>query len=135
MDKASVVAIRKALLRDEKDRAVRVVFDNGVVLSSGSDIIFWDDDKELIVALTSDSDSGSYSANLPIRVITSTYEHIQFIMSNTNTDKLDDTLERLTSLVNISDEQKAEIKKWYDRVYGLYELSDKNYDPVDIIRD
>ena len=135
MDKASVVAIRKALLRDEKDRAVRVVFDNGVVLSSGSDIIFWDDDKELIVALTSDSDGGSYSANLPIRVITSTYEHIQFIMSNTNTDKLDDTLGRLTSLVNISDEQKAEIKKWYDRVYGLYELSDKNYDPVDIIRD
>ena len=82
MDKASVIALRDSLLQNGENRSVRVAFDNGVILSSSSDQIIWDDDKELVIGITADSDGGSFAANLPIRVIGSTYENIQFIMGN-----------------------------------------------------
>ena len=135
MDKASVVAIRDALLQEGKNRSVTVAFDNGVNMSAASDVIVWNDDKEIVIALCADGEGGSFIAGLPIKVVCSTYENIQFIMGNTNVEKLDSMLDELTSVVNITDENKAVIKKWYERVYGPYDLKHKHYDPIDIIRD
>lgn len=135
MDKASVIAIREAL-NYEDNRSIRIAFDNGVNLSPSSDIILWKDEDEIVIGITADNDSGSYSAGLPIKVICSTYENIQFIMGNTNNDNMDKTLEGLNSIVGLSDEDKKNIKEWYNKLYDPnYELSRKNYNPVDIIRD
>lgn len=135
MDKASVIAIREALQYTE-NRTVRVAFDNGVILSSASDIILWKDSDEIIIGITADNDSGSFLAGLPIRIICSTYENIQFIMGNTNVENLDNTLEGLNNIVSISGEDETKIKEWYEKIYSHnYELSRKNYNPVDIIRD
>lgn len=136
MDKASVIALRDSLLQNGENRSVRIAFDNGVILSQASDTIIWDDAKELVIAFTTDSDSGAYSAQLPIRVITSTYEHIQFIMGNTNVDKLPEVIDSLGSVVNITEDTKNKLVEWYTKVFSHeYELSRKNYDPVDIKRD
>lgn len=136
MDKASVIAIRDALLQDGKNRAVRVAFDNGINLSHASDIIIWNDDKEIVVGFTADSDSGSFTANLPISMICSTYENIQFIIGNTNVDKLEDAINSLSNVVTIDDEAKEKILEWYSKLYSHeYELSHKNYNPIDIKRD
>lgn len=135
MDKNSVIAIRSALL-DKDNRAVKIVFDNGVILSPSSDIVIWDDDKEIITGFTADSDGGSYSADLPIRIICSTYEHIQFIMGNTNSKKLESVIDKLSSAVPITDDNKDKIIEWYKKLYDYkFELLRKNYDPVDIKRD
>jgi hypothetical protein len=135
MDKASVIAIRNAL-QYEENRTIRIAFDNGVNLSNASDIILWKDDAEIVIGIMADNDSGSYSAGLPIKVICSTYENIQFIMGNTNNDNMDKTLEGLISIVDLSDEDKTSIKEWYTKLYSYeYELSHKNYNPTDIIRD
>lgn len=136
MDKASIVAIREALKYNEGNRTIRVVFDNGVVLSSGSDIILWKDDDEIIIGIVADNDGGSYIADKPIRIICSTYENIQFIMGNINSKDINDTIDGLKSIMDISDEDKTNISNWYDKLYDYkYELSRKNYDPIDIIRD
>lgn len=136
MDKASVIAIREALKYNDNNRSVRIAFDNGVVLSSASDIILWKDEDEIIIGITADSDSGSYVADKPIGVICSTYENIQFIIGNTNSENIKETIDGLTSIVNLSDEDKNNIIKWYDKLYDYrYELSQKNYNPIDIKRD
>lgn len=136
MNKASIVAIREALKYNEGNRTIRVVFDNGVVLSSGSDIILWKDDDEIIIGIVADNDGGSYIADKPIRIICSTYENIQFIMGNINSKDINDTIDGLKSIMDISDEDKTNISNWYDKLYDYkYELSRKNYDPIDIIRD
>lgn len=136
MDKASVVAIREALKYNEENRAFRVAFDNGIIISTASDQIFWNDDTEIVVAITADNDGGSFIAGLPIRVICSTYENIQFIMGNTNPEKLEDVIDGLTEIVSISDEDKSMITDWYEKLYSPnYRLAHKNYEPIDIIRD
>ena len=49
---------------------------------------------------------------------------------------MDKTLEGLNSIVELSDEDKKNIKEWYNKLYSHeYELSRKNYNPIDIIRD
>lgn len=136
MDKASIVSIREALRYNEGNKSIRVVFDNGVVLSSSSDIILWKDDDEIIIGIVADNDGGSYIADKPIQIICSTYENIQFIMSNINSKNIDDTIDGLKSIMDISDEDKTNISNWYNKLYDYkYELSRKNYDPIDIIRD
>lgn len=136
MDKAFVVAMRNALLNDGKNRAVRVVFDNGIVLSQSSDLIIWDDDKEIIVGFTASSDGGSYIAGLPIEIISSKYENIQFIIGNTNVDKLEEVIDSLKNAVNITDDAKEKLIEWFSKLYShKYQLSTENYDPIDIIRD
>lgn len=136
MDKASVIAIRDALLQNGQNRSVRIAFDNGIILSESSDIVFWNDETEIVVGFTADNESGSYIAGLPIRIICSTYENIQFIMGNTNVEKLEPSIDSLSAIVSISDENKAKLIEWYRKVYShKYELSRKNYDPIDIVRD
>lgn len=136
MDANSVKAIRDSLKYNEGDKSIKIAFDNGVVLSSTSDIILWNDANEIIIGIVADSDDGAYVADKPIRVICSTYENIQFIMSNINTKDIKDTLDGLSSVVKISDEEKNNITKWYEKLYDYrYELSHKNYNPIDIKRD
>lgn len=137
MDKASVVALRTALLKDGENRSVKIAFDNGIVMSQASDVIIWDDDKEIVIAFTSDSNSGSYLAGLPISVISSTYENIQFIMGNTNVENLESVIDGLASATDkITDEDKNKIIEWYKKVYSHeHELYRKNYNPTDIVRD
>ena len=118
MDKASVVALRDALLQNGKNRSVRIAFDNGIILSFGSDQLIWDDDKEIVIAFTADSDGGSYIANLPIRVIGSTYENIQFIMGNTNVENLESVIDSLSAITNISDDTKTKLIEWYSKIYS-----------------
>lgn len=135
MDKASVIAIRKAL-QYEDNRTVRVAFDNGFILSSASDVILWKDEDEIVIGIVADGDDGSFVSGKPIRIICSTYENIQFIMGNTNSENIEDSLEGLTSIMELSDDDKNNIKKWYNRLYDYkYDLSHKNYNPIDIRRD
>ena len=141
MDAKSVIAIRDALLNDGKNRTVRVIFDNGFNLSYTSDIIKWDDEAEIVVGLTACADGGSYSANLPIEIVCSTYENIQFITAHAATEDpkegydLKTVLDAMEPIAAFNDEEKAEILKWYSRLYShKYELSQENYDPVDIVR-
>lgn len=136
MDKASVIAIRQALKYNEGNRTVKVCFDNGIVLSSASDIILWKDEDEIIIGITADNDSGSYVADKPIGIICSTYENIQYIIGNTDSKNIEESLEGLKSIMDISDEDKDNISNWYDKLYDYrYELSRKNYNPIDIKRD
>lgn len=136
MDKASVVALRDALLQNGENRAVRIAFDNGIILSQSSDQIIWDDDKELVIGITADSDDGSFASGLPIRIIGSTYENIQFIMGNTNVDKLESILDSISTITTISDEDKSKLLEWYSKLYSPeYILSRKAYNPIDIKRD
>lgn len=135
MDKASVIAIREAL-KYETNRTVRVAFDNGIILSSASDVILWKDEDEIVIGIVADGDDGSFISGNPIKIIGSTYENIQFIMGNTNSDNIEDAMDGLSSIVSLSDEDKKNIKKWYSRLYDYkYDLSHKNYNPIDIIRD
>lgn len=136
MDKVSVIAIRDALLQNGNNRAVKICFDNGIILSQSSDQVIWDDDKEIIIGITADSDSGSFIAGLPINIIGSTYEHIQFIMCNTNVENLKSVLDNIDTIKTISDEDKSKIVEWYSKLYSPdYVLSRKEYNPIDIKRD
>ena len=136
MDKESVIAHRDALLNNGKNRAIKIAFDNGVVLSLSSDVVVWDDDNERIVGFMADSDSGAFAAGLPIRIICSTYENIQFITGNTKPEDLDSMIDSLSNSVPISAESKQKITQWYDRLFDTkYNLARKNYNPTDIIRD
>lgn len=136
MDKASVVALRDALLQNGENRSVRIAFDNGIILSQSSDQIIWDDDKELVIGITADGDDGSYASGLPIGIIGSTYENIQFIMGNTNVEKLESVLDSINTIAPISDEDKSKLIEWYSKLYNPnYILSRKAYNPIDIKRD
>lgn len=136
MDKESVIAHRDALLNNGKNRAIKIAFDNGVVLSLSSDVVVWDDDNERIVGFMADSDSGAFAAGLPIRIICSTYENIQFITGNTKPEDLDSMIDSLSNSVPISAESKQKITQWYDRLFDpVYNLARKNYNSTDIIRD
>lgn len=135
MDKASVIALRDSLLQEGKNRSVKIAFDNGIILSAASDIIAWNDDKEIIIGFTADSDGGAYIAGKPISIICSTYEHIQFIISNTNVENLETTIDNLSDVVTIDNDTKAQVVDWYRKLYSKdYELSRTNYDPIDIKR-
>lgn len=136
MDKAAVIAIRDSLLQGGKNRAITVVFDNGINLTLSSDLVIWDDDKETVVAFTADGHDGAFVADLPIKIICSTYENIQFIMSNNNVENLEAVIDSLSSAVVISDENKAKIMEWYTKLYDYRRnLIHKNYNPIDIVRD
>lgn len=149
MEKNAVIAFRDALIADGKHRAIRVAFDNGINLSLSSDLVIWDDDKELVIGFTVDGTSGSFESRMPIRIICSTYENIQFILANTNVEIKQEykdkyTLEDLSTIVsslqsatpNITDEVKDEIVNWYSKVLDpKYDLSHKAYNPIDIRRD
>lgn len=135
MDKASVIALRSSLLQEGKNRSVRIAFDNGVILSSSSDIVIWNDDKEIVIGFTADSDGGAYAAGMPIRMIGSTYENIQFIMGNTNVENLETAIDSLSEAVTISSDDKKKIMEWYRKLFSKdYELSRNNYNPIDIKR-
>lgn len=135
MEKADVIELRDALLQDGKNRTLRVVFDNGVNVSSASDIILWDDDKELIIALTADYSSGSFEVQKPIKIIGSNYENIQFLTANTDVENLNSVLDELGKITSISAEEKKNIVQWYDSLYDYRKnLSKTNYNPIDIKR-
>lgn len=136
MDKASVIALRDSLLQQGKNRSVRIAFDNGIILSSASDIIIWNDDNEIVIAFTADNDGGAYIAKQPIKMIGSTYENIQFIMGNTDVDNLENAIDSLSNVINIDSDNKAKITEWYKKLFSKdYELDRKQYNPIDIIRD
>lgn len=136
MDKASVIAIRDALLQNGQNRAVRIAFDNGIILSESSDQVIWDDDKELVIGITADNEGGAYIAGLPIRIIGSTYENIQFIMGNTSVENLGSALDSIGAIAPINDKDKASLIEWYRKLYSHeYVLDRKHYDPIDIKRD
>lgn len=136
MDKPSVIALRDSLLNNGQNRAIVIAFDNGINLSLSSDLVIWDDEKEIVVGIVSDNKSGSYEAGLPIRIIGSTYENIQFISGNTNVDNLKELLDSLSGSVKITDETKKTICNWFEKVYDYkYDLNHKNYNPIDIPRD
>lgn len=136
MEKSAVVALRDALYIENKNKSVKIAFDNGINLVLSSDMVLWDDEKEIVVAFVADSDSGSFEAGKPIRIICSTYENIQFIMANTNVDNLDTFFDTLSNVINIDDEKKKVIKDYYTKIYDYRrDLSHKNYNPIDIIRD
>ena len=147
MEKESVIAFRDALCDNGDHRAIRIAFDNGINISLSSDLIIWDDDNERVVAFTADGIAGSFEAGTPIRIICSTYEHIQFIMSNTGVkikneykenyklEELEKQIDNLKSVVNITDDTKKSIISWFDKIYSpSYELSQKAYKPVDFRR-
>ena len=135
MEKTDVIAFRDALLMDGKNRSLKVIFDNGVMLSSGSDMILWNDNNATVVGIIADSDSGSFEAGLPIRIICSEYEHIQYITSNTNADNLETYLNALSPHMNISDENKNKILDYFKKVFDYRrDLSHKNYNPTDLKR-
>lgn len=149
MEKNAVIAFRDALIANGKHRAIRIAFDNGINLSLSSDIVIWDDDKELVIGFTADGTSGSFEAGLPIRIICSTYENIQFILANTNVEvkkeyKEKYALEDLTTIIdslksassNITDDDKTKIINWYSKLLDpKHDLSHKAYNPIDIRRD
>lgn len=135
MEKSAVVALRDALLQDGKNKSVRIAFDNGINFTLSSDLVLWDDDKEIVAGFTADSDSGSFEAAKPIRLICSTYENIQFIMGNTNVENLEAIFESLSNAMTISDENKQLILKFYNSLYDYRKnLSRTNYNPIDIQR-
>lgn len=136
MEKSAVVAIRDALLMEGKNVSIKIAFDNGINLVLASDMVLWDDDKEIVVGFCADSDSGSFEAAKPIRIICSTYENIQFIMSNTNVDNLEKFFNSLSGCMTISDENKKKIMDYYSKIFDYRrDLSHKNYNPIDIKRD
>lgn len=136
MNKNSVIALRDALLQNGENRAVKIAFDNGIILSQSSDQIIWDDDSETVIGITADGDGGSFLAGLPISIICSTYEHIQFIIGNTNTKNLESILDSISEVTTISDEDKSKIIEWYSKLFSPeYVLSRDHYDPIDIKRD
>lgn len=148
MEKSAVIALRDALVDNGNHRAIRIAFDNGINVSLSSDLVVWDDDKELVIGFCADSATGSLAAGLPIKVICSTYENIQYIMANTNVkinpdygkkyslEDLSTVIDNLKSVVSITDESKQKIVDWYSKVYDYnYDLSHKAYNDIDIIRD
>lgn len=136
MEKSAVIAIRDALLANDKNNPIRIVFDNGDNLSLAGDIVIWDDNKEMILGFVADSTSGSFIANMPIRIICSTYENIQFINGYSNTKNLKNIIEGLSSTVSIQEDAKSKIIEYFSKIYSdKYDLSHKAYNPIDIIRD
>lgn len=136
MDKASVVALRNSLSQNGDNRSVKIAFDNGIIISLASDIVLWNDDKEIVIAFTADSNSGAYEANKPISIIGSTYENIQFIIGNTNVKNLDSIIDSISNVTSVKDEDKKQIINWYKKVYSYkHELDTKSYNPIDIKRD
>lgn len=138
MEKNAVIKIRDSLLCNNTNRAIRVVFDNGINLSLSSDLVVWDDDNEIIIGFTADGDSGSFEAGLPIEIICSTYENIQFIMTNTNVKVKDENkklygyqdlstiLDSLSAVAPITDEAKKKIIDWFTKVFSPEYLLSKN---------
>ena len=136
MDTKDVIAFRNSLL-DDKNRSFTVLFDNGIILSSGSDMILWNDDTETIVGIIADSNSGAYEAGLPIRIICSEYQQIQFITYNTNVDNLETCLDAISKngVVTITDENKQKILDYYKKIFDYRrDLSHRNYNPTDLKR-
>lgn len=136
MDKASVVAFRDAILNEGKNRTLRVAFDNGIHLSAAADLIIWDDENERVIGFVTDSEAGAYASNLPIKMIASTYENIQFIMGNTNVNGLDEAIDSLNNACPISDDNKKIITDWFTKLHdSRRRLVHDNYLPIDIVRE
>ena len=148
MEKSAIIALRDGLMAEGKHRAIRLCFDNGINLSLASDIVIWDDDKEIIIGFTADGSSGSLEAKMPIRIICSTYENIQFMMANTNVkidkeykdkytlEDLSTIIDSLSSVSSSVTENKDEIINWFTKILSPeYDLSHKAYNPIDIRRD
>ena len=57
-------------------------------------------------------------------------------MGNTNVENLESVIDSLSAITNISDDTKTKLIEWYSKIYShKYDLSHKNYDPIDIKRD
>lgn len=146
MEKESVILIRDSLINDGSHRIVEVLFDNGTMLNVATDQILWDDDKEIIIGITTDYDASNLAVDLPIKIIASTYENIQFFTCTTNvkinktlqdTEKLETIIDRIsTNIHTISVEDKNKIINYYTKLTdGKHELLRNVYLPSDIIRD
>lgn len=137
MEKQAVISIRDALLNGGKNTAViTVVFDNGPNLSLAADNVIWNDENEIIIGFVPASSSGSLIANLPIRVLCSTYENIQFISGYTNTKNIGKVVEGLQPLTKLSEENKKKLVDYLIKLNGdNYDLDHKDYYPIDIKRD
>lgn len=135
MDTKDVITFRNSLY-DDKNKSLTILFDNGIVLSSGSDIILWNDEDETVVGIIADSNAGSFEAGLPIRLICSEYQQIQFITYNTNVDNLETCLDTLTKNgFKITDENKQKALDYYKKIFDRNrDLSHRNYNPTDLKR-
>lgn len=134
MEKTAVIAIRDSLLNNN-DKNLRIVFDNGVNLSEIGDIVIWDDEKEIVTGFVTDSTSDGFIADKQIKIISSTYENIQFLMGNTDVKNLEAVINGLKTSINITDDQVKKIKEYFGKLLDpSYELKKKYY-PNDIKRD
>lgn len=128
MEKSAVINFRDSLTKNENN-TLRIAFDNGINLSIASDCVIWDDENEMIVGFIADGQSGSYSAGLPIRVITSTYENIQFLTANINIKQLPKMIDSIKEAVStIDDSKKKQIVDYFGKIYDYRtELKDEFY--------
>lgn len=134
MEKADVIAIRDALMQNG-NKAIRVIFDNGINLSLASDVVIWDDSTDIVVGIIADYDSGAYSAGMPVKIICSNYENIQFITSNASLKDIQKQVEALETIVTFTEENKKSLNNLLKLMDPRALLSHKAYEAVDIIRD
>lgn len=129
MEKDAVISFRDSLTNNGNYNAIKIAFDNGVQLIASSDAIIWDDSNERVIGFISDGESESFSAEMPIRIICSTYENIQFITANIKVEDLDGMIDRLKqSMTTISDDSKKKIINHFSKIHDYRtELKDTFY--------
>lgn len=117
MTKDQVIELRDTL--NANSDGIVITMDNMKVFSDTSDIIVWDDSTEQIHAIRANDDYNSQK-ECPVEVISSTYEHIQYITGYMDSLKLKSLLDGYFSGL-MDNDAKAKAEAFLTSVNGNLE--------------
>lgn len=116
-----VKTMRTALTMDGKSKILEVVCDNGMNFRTISDWIIWDDAKERLVVFHIEEER-HYRNEKPIALVTTEYEHIQYLKTNLEFKDLDEMFTFIEG-AGTPVEDKDKIKKLFETYLCINDLA------------
>lgn len=147
MTKDQVVYLRDQLNKDNGKgkpvaNSVFYDFDNDMAFRNNGDFVVFDDDKEMVHCISANRNN-YVKDETPYSMISTSYEHMQFVEANLTLDGLNSII---TDVLNslLTDEQKQQIKDWALNLpvnpispvissYGRHPAPVTEYRPVTIV--
>lgn len=108
MDLSNIIRIRE--LSKTNKYEMRLILDNMFEMHSSRDMLLWDDDNEVVHAIRSNNDNNDLQH--PVKIMTTTYEHVQHIELHVNMDGLNTFLDTCSFQDNL-DEIKTHLNEWF----------------------
>lgn len=120
MDKETVISLRTRL--KQNNIPLRIWCDNEHHFDESDEFIAWDDANEIIYAIrpTTLRDQGTgHAPDIPMQVVTTSYEQIQYIVAAVNKEYLDKIVAELQSDGLVTDDNIKVINKYVHNLTSL----------------